>query len=509
MAVTSISRSLGGFLARESEGMRESLRDLERQLVTGRRAETYSELGANRRLSISFRQTNAQIDAWQETTKMVSMRTNIADLTLGRLSEIRNDAKAAIDPNVFELNGAQTTPQQVTEQLLNEFHALMKSDVGGRYIFGGREVTQLPVAELDTILYGNGVQSGVDQYIMDRKLADQGANGLGRLTVPARVGTTVSFAGEAPATMPFGAKITAISADAPNMLATLTPAAGAVPAAASVDFATQPNIGQKVRVEFELPNGSTNSIVFRADTLIGSDDKSFEIGATPADTAENFRNLLENKLRLMSDSALSSASSLQGAYEFFRTDSGSPPMRVNGASGGGTMATATELMAGTTADTVEWYLGENGPEDPRTGAVSRIDRSQEVKYGMRANEDAFAWMFAKLSAFTLDDYSNGTIEDKERHSRMAEMIAQDFSSRPGNPLVESIHLDIIAAATQVQRAEIRHDTTKNQLSNLIDSIENVTQEEVAVKLLRTQTQLEATYTVTSRLSQMSLVNFLT
>ena len=206
---------------------------------------------------------------------------------------------------------------------------------------------------------------------------------------------------------------------------------------------------------------------------------------------------------MAADTSLQAASAIQASYEFFQTGSGNAPQRTG--PGG---ATATTLINGTNADTVEWYQGENNAQDARTGAVTRVDRETSVSYGMRANEDPFAWMMAQFVAFENEDFTGGTPEAQERHTKMAEMINQNMSDRPGNPLVESVHIEITSAFMQAKRAEERHEITTNQYKDLSEDIENVSQEEVAVSILRLQTQLEASYSVTSRLSQLSLVNFL-
>ena len=113
----------------------------------------------------------------------------------------------------------------------------------------------MPVEELDTILFGNGTQDGVNTYIDERRQADQGGNGLGRLTAPALAGTNVTLAGEAPATMPFGAKMTGATTSSGNANVAFTPAAGAAPATLAIDFTGQPNVGQTVTINFDLPNG--------------------------------------------------------------------------------------------------------------------------------------------------------------------------------------------------------------------------------------------------------------
>ncbi|NEK64803.1 MAG: hypothetical protein G3W67_20900, partial [Xanthomonas perforans] len=52
------------------------------------------------------------------------------------------------------------------------------------------------------------------------------------------------------------------------------------------------------------------------------------------------------------------------------------------------------------------------------------------------------------------------------------------------------------------------NTTKATLQDSLDGVDTVSTEEVAAKLLSLQTQLQASYKVTSILSEMSLVNYL-
>jgi flagellar hook-associated protein 3 FlgL len=76
------------------------------------------------------------------------------------------------------------------------------------------------------------------------------------------------------------------------------------------------------------------------------------------------------------------------ALGFGSTVSANPaPLRV----GGAPLNTATTLVAGTPANTVFWYTGENGADSPRGTAVARVDQSISVQYGARANEQAFCY----------------------------------------------------------------------------------------------------------------------
>ena len=74
---------------------------------------------------------------------------------------------------------------------------------------------------------------------------------------------------------------------------------------------------------------------------------------------------------------------VQAGNDFFNTDASHPPQRVDGPP----FDTATQARNGTSTDTVSWYMGDNATDDPRSTAQARVDTSQTVSYGSRANED--------------------------------------------------------------------------------------------------------------------------
>ena len=64
------------------------------------------------------------------------------------------------------------------------------------------------------------------------------------------------------------------------------------------------------------------------------------------------------------------------------------------------------------------------------------------------------------------------------------------------------------AASSMNNAKSVANATKATLESSLDGVDTVSTEEVAAKLLSLQTQLQASYKVTSILSEMSLVNYL-
>ena len=70
----------------------------------------------------------------------------------------------------------------------------MNTQVGDRYIFSGRAVDQPAVASLEEIMDGDGTRAGFKQIVDERRQADLGASGLGRVVISAPTATSVSIA---------------------------------------------------------------------------------------------------------------------------------------------------------------------------------------------------------------------------------------------------------------------------------------------------------------------------
>ena len=85
---------------------------------------------------------------------------------------------------------------------------MLNTAADGRYLFSGRAVDQAPVDTADHILNGDGVKAGLKQVIDERKQADLGASGLGRLVVGAPTATSVSL--DRGCRSPFGFKLAGV-----------------------------------------------------------------------------------------------------------------------------------------------------------------------------------------------------------------------------------------------------------------------------------------------------------
>ena len=329
---------------------RDLMEELQRQLATGKTADTYGDLGLERMPSLSMRREVAQIDAYQTTVNHVQIRLSVMHETLEQVRSLASSTRSDTVGGGFELQGNnQTLYQNITKARFSDVVALLNTEISGRYLFSGKTTDQKPVRTADEILNGDGGAAGFRQVAAERRLADLGADGRGRLVV-ANGGTNVSLSEDAVGS-PFGFKLQAV-----NSGLTGTTVTGPVGAPASLDVAfsaTLPTDGEEIALTVALPDGTTSDIRLTATNDPLNPAGTFLIGADATATAANFQTALEAALEDEGQTSLSAASLFAASSDFFDTN---PPLRVNGPP----FETATTQVAGTTADTVFLVSGRHG-----------------------------------------------------------------------------------------------------------------------------------------------------
>jgi flagellin-like hook-associated protein FlgL len=164
--------------------MRDKLNDLQRQLGTGKLSTSYAGLGLDRGLTIGLRSQLNSISGYQETITQVGVRLELMQTALSQVSSIAQQVKGLVLGSEFKLNGdTQTLGQKTSAGMLELLVASLDTNADGRYLFSGRTVDQVPVETTDHILNGDGLKAGLKQIIDERKQADLGASGLGRLVI--------------------------------------------------------------------------------------------------------------------------------------------------------------------------------------------------------------------------------------------------------------------------------------------------------------------------------------
>ncbi|MGH6741698.1 MAG: flagellar biosynthesis protein FlgL [Bradyrhizobium sp.] len=479
--------------------MKSQLDDLQRQLGTGKKADSYAGLGLDRGLTVGLRSQLSAISGFQDTITQVGVRLDLMQTALTQFDSVTQQTKSSILQSQFVLPGTNQTQDQVNALgQLNQLVGLLNTGADGRYLFSGRSVDQIPVQDTDKIINGDGVRAGLKQVIDERRQADLGASGLGRLAVGS-AGTAVSLTADA---SPFGFKLvgatTAISG------ATVTAPSGS-PASMAVDLgATNPSDGDSIKFTFTLPDGSSRDLTLTATTASPPGAGQFSIGANSTATAANLQAALTQNIGTLANTELVAASALAAGNDFFDTDASHPPQRVDGPP----FATATGLVDGTAANTVSWYLGDNATDDPRSTAIARVDQSLPVSYGVRANEQALSTAVKTMAVFSAMTFSSSDPNAADQYSALRQRVGAALTSAPNQQQVSDIAGQLAGAQVALSNAKDRHDQANTTLQNLLDSVEGAPTEQVAAQILQLQTSLQGTLQVTAMLLQNTLLKYL-
>ena len=481
--------------------LRSQLDDLTRQISTGQKANTYAGLGVQRGVSISLRSQLSAIQGYDATGQTANTRINIANTALESMAKVVANTKAAMfqSTNLNGISGASQT-QATAKYSLDELAGLLNTEAGGRYLFGGKQTDQPAVASSEQILNGDGTRAGLVQLINERKQADLGSDGLGRLDITNATLSSVNITEDA--VSPFGFKLASVSSNLTN--ATINGPAGS-PADLEVNLGSgNPNEGESLTVRFDLPDGTTTSLTLTATTADPPGLNQFTIGATPTDTTTSLTAALTSAISKLGSTDLTAASAVQASNEFFDADSNNPPLRVDGPP----FDTATATIAGTSANSVIWYTGDAGSDPARSTATALVDPSLSVGYGVRASEQGLRSVMqnvATLAAVTISSTDPNAVELSQA---LTARLTQGLTGQPGDQKLADITTDLASAQISINAAKDRHQQQNTTLQEFLTQIEGVNDTEVGAQILTLQTRLQASLQVTAMAYETSLVNYI-
>ncbi len=478
--------------------MRAQFDDLQRQLSTGQKSANYAGLGLDSGVTVSLNSQLAAIGGYDNTIDNVGTRIGLMNTALGSMTDLATQVKSALAQAPLGVNGSGVTlAQQTGQNALDQLLSMLNTQSGGRYLFSGRATDQPAVETLDHILNGDGARAGLKQLISERTQADLGVGGLGRLTL-GTAGSTVSITDD---TSPFGFKLASVSSSLSN--AAVSGPSGA-PATLSVDFSGgNPNDGDAITVRLDLPDGSSENLTLTATTSSPPGANQFAIGGTTAQTAANFQAALNTAIGKLADTSLTAASAVAASNDFFDADSSNPPQRVNGPP----FDTATGMIAGTAANTVIWYTGEAGASPARDTATARVDQSLVVSYGARANETGIRTLVQNVATLAAVAISPSDPNAPDLSSALNQRLTQNMNA-PGSQTISDIQTELASAQSSLTAAKDRHQQTSATLSDFLQQIQGVSNEDVGVQILALQTRMQASMQTTALLFQTSLVNYL-
>src|SRR6185369_14209402 len=134
--------------------MRSQLDDLQRQLGSGQKSDTYAGVGFERGLAVGLRQQLASLGGFDDAITNIGVRINVAQTALGRISDVGHEVKqSALLSSSINSDGT-TVRQQTALSDLDELLSLLNTRAGDRYLFSGRATDRPAVETLDNILNG-------------------------------------------------------------------------------------------------------------------------------------------------------------------------------------------------------------------------------------------------------------------------------------------------------------------------------------------------------------------
>ena len=329
--------------------------------------------------------------------------------------------------------------------------------------------------------------------IQQRQQADLGS-GLGRLTIGA-TGTTVTVGQDG---SPFGFQLASVNSNLTG--ATVTGPTGSPPSISVALGATNPNAGDNIQFSLTLPDGTTQDVTLTATTSSPPGANQFTIGATPSDTTTNLQTALTTAVGNLAQTALPAASAIEAANNFFAD----PPQRVEGPD----YSTATSLVNGTSANTVFWYTGENGSTPAAQTATAQVGPSMTVAYGMRATEPAITSLLANVGALAATTFSSSDPNAEASYQALSGSVQANLAGQSGTQSITDIESNLANAQTTIKNASALNTQTQTTLQDMLQGIDGVNQNQVGEQLLTLQNNLSASMSVTARLTQLSLVNYL-
>jgi flagellin-like hook-associated protein FlgL len=348
--------------------MQDRFADLQVQLGTGEKSPTLAGMGRDLPMSLSVRTRLNAIEGYSANIDTVSLRMTFLDNTMSRLDKMQGEARnSAVQGQYGTNNINMATLPGLSKARLDEFVTLMNSDVAGRYLFGGSNTDTAPLPDTQSLMEGIGGKDGFKTVLGERKAADAGMLGNGRLLTTKPASNSVSITEDG--THPFGFKLLRVTSTAPGTavdVGSVGPSAAVVPPAIqtgdtnAITFAAAPaeqiKPGQTITLGLQLPDGLDTQITLTAIAPADAPaaEGQFVVTSDPDANATSFKAALDIKLKSAASSDLAAASNFAAAKMFFNGP-GEPALRV----AGNDPANAQGLQLATAADTVLWYRGQS------------------------------------------------------------------------------------------------------------------------------------------------------
>ena len=131
-----------------------------------------------------------------------------------------------------------------------------------------------------------------------------------------------------------------------------------------------------------------------------------------------------------------------------------------------------------------------------------------IAYGMRATEPAIASLVANVAALAATTFSASDPNAQASYQALSQSVVANLNGQPGTQSIDDIEANIANAQTTVTNATTLNTQTQTTLQDMLQGMEGVNQTQIGEDILTLQNNLSASMSVTARLAQLSLVNYL-
>ncbi|MGV8996832.1 MAG: flagellin [Parvibaculaceae bacterium] len=474
------------------------LSDLQRQLTSGLKTDNYAGLGDARSLVLALTGQMQKSNSYLDTIQSTQLRLNSSMNALSSMNDINSELKTGSLSSTFKLTSGGQTDLQITAGMrLSESVDLLNLNVADRQLFGGKDTQTTPVVTSTMMLDGDTTHAGLKTLIAQRNAADLGSDGLGRLALTSPTAGTVNMAEDA-SPSEFGFKLSNLSSSLGGT--TVTGPTG-TPASIDVAFsAALPAEGQSVSFDLNLPDGTSTTVKLTATSKSPAGAGEFTIGTDATTTAANFQTALTSSLQTEGKQSLVAASTVQAGNNFFTN----PPMRVDGPP----YETATATVAGTPDNTVIWYRGDSSGT-PGNNFIATVGDGAQISYGARADQGALLTVVKNAALLAAVSYTGtDTTNETQAYAQLTKRTASALNHNDGSQTLENVMTDMGLKSSTLATAQTKLNTQISTSKSVLADTQNADPYDVATKLTSLITQLQASYQVTSSLSQLSLVKYL-
>jgi hypothetical protein len=117
-------------------------------------------------------------------------------------------------------------------------------------------------------------------------------------------------------------------------------------------------------------------------------------------------------------------------------------------------------------------------------------------------------MIAAIGALAATTYSPSDPNAQASYQALSAGVQVALAGQPGAQTVNDIAAELANAQTTIKDAGTVNTQTKQTLQNMLQGIDGVDQNQIGEQILALQNALSASMSVSARLAQLSLVNFL-